>query len=546
VDLLLAFAIAMSITMALIPLLQRFAGRLQVLDTPDARKVHTQPIPRVGGIAMVAGALVPLIVWLRHDPLLAAFMTASLLILAVGVWDDRANLSHRPKFAVQLIAALIMVKWGGVLIHSVTLADRIELPPSGAMALTVLFLVGVTNAINLSDGLDGLAGGTTLLSCCAIALLAWTVGESFVATVAVITAGSLLGFLRYNTYPARIFMGDGGSQFLGFTVAVLTVQLTQGARIPISSALPILLLGLPILDTLTVMAQRLAEGRSPFAADKNHIHHKLLALGFDHHEAVFVIYGLQTVLFMAAWYMRFESDLLILVAFLVFATVVLGSLFVADRGHWRWRHFHAEVPADSGLARGMRWLREPSRLPAWALITSAVGAAAYACNTVFLCRDVPGDVGLLAASVCAALLIARRSAIEYTVGRWIEQIALYVCAVMIVYLDLRFPPPWKPAPWVEAVLFGVLAAAVVLSFRFAPGRRFRITPLDLIVIFVALAMPNLAGALAPSRPLGLSALILLVLFYTTEMLFNHSAATRRTLTSAACVFLAAVAIRSAL
>jgi UDP-GlcNAc:undecaprenyl-phosphate GlcNAc-1-phosphate transferase len=543
VDLLLAFAAAMSITMALIPLLHRFAGRMHVLDAPNPRKVHTSPIPRVGGMAMVAGALIPLLVWLGHDPLLAAYLVAALMLVVVGVWDDRIALSYQPKLAAQVVAALIIIKWGGVLIHSVTLTDRIELPASLAIGLTVLFIVGVTNAINLSDGLDGLAGGTTLLSFCAIALLALTARASFAATVAITIAGSLLGFLRYNTYPARIFMGDGGSQFLGFTVATLSVLLTQGDPAAFSAALPVLLLGLPILDTLTVMVQRVVEGRSPFAADKNHIHHKLLAVGFDHHEAVMVIYALQAALFLAAWYMRFESDVLILAAFSLFAAVVLGGVFAADRLHWHWRQPRQHAAQASLLTHRLRWLREPQRLPLWSLLAGGFGAAAYASSVVFLCRQVPVDVGWLAAAVLVALVLAHSRADVGKAAQWIEQGALYIGVVIIVYLDLRYPAQWKLPPRTEAILFGMLAASVVLSFRITADRRFKLTPLDLIVIFVALALPNLPGSLAAPRSLGLSSLILLVLFYTTEMLFNHSAVARRWLAASAAAMLAIIALR---
>src|SRR5262245_2058133 len=328
----------MTVTTALIPALMRLADRLHVIDVPGPRKVHARPIPRVGGVAMVAGALVPLLFWLEGGPTLQAYLAAALLLLLFGIWDDRVSLGYLSKFVGQIIAAIIVVEWGGVLIHSLTLTDRVELPDQLALPLTVLFLVGITNAINLADGLDGLAGGTTLLSCCAIAMLGMAIGDRFVATVAIVLAGSILGFLRYNTYPARIFMGDGGSQFLGFTVGVIAVLLTQSESAPISAALPLLLLGVPILDTLMVMVQRIAEGRSPFSADRNHIHYRLLGLGFDHHEAVVVIYLLQAALFLTAWFMRYESDLRIGLAFGAYAVLVLGALFGASRRGWRWRH----------------------------------------------------------------------------------------------------------------------------------------------------------------------------------------------------------------
>lgn len=547
-NLLLAFAVAMSITMALIPLLYRFAGRMHVLDQPQPRKVHTRPIPRIGGIAMAAGVFVPLLVWLRNETLLDAYLVGALLLVVMGVWDDRRDLTPRAKFAAQIAAALCVVVWGGIQIHSVTLTDRVELPGFVSLPLTVLFIVGITNAINLSDGLDGLAGGTTLLGSCGIALLAYSADAGFVATLAVILAGSLLGFLRYNTYPARVFMGDGGSQFLGFTMAVLALLLTQSDDGPISAALPLLLLGLPIVDTLAVMAQRLREGRSPFAPDKNHLHHKLLALGFDHHEAVAAIYGVQALLFVAAWFLRYESDVAILMAFLAFAVATLVALFAAERSGWRWR---GEPPpaasrAVSPLARCMNWLRQQDHLPAWLRLVTGTTAAAYAIWTVATAATVPGDVGTLALSVLCAGLLGLWLSRRFDAGAWIGQAAAYVTVMIVVYLPVRHPGSGMPSPGVTLAVFALLAACIALTFRLDTTRRFRLTPLDLIVIFAALALPNLPGSLAQGRSLGVAALSLVVLFYTVEMHVGHSTATRRVVHALTAVLLAAIAWRGLL
>lgn len=544
-NLLFAFAAAMSITMALIPLLHRFAGRLHVLDQPHARKVHSAPMPRVGGIAMAAGSLVPLLIWLRDEPLLGAYLSGALLLLIVGVWDDRVELPYRPKLLAQLAAALIVVLWGGAQIHSVTTIERFELPPFIAIPLSVLFIVGVTNAINLSDGLDGLAGGTTLLCCFALALLAYASQLTFIATVAIIIAGSILGFLRYNTHPARVFMGDGGSQFLGFTVATLAVLLTQDSRVTVSAALPLLLLGLPILDTLTVMVQRMREGRSPFSADKNHIHHRLLALGFDHHEAVIVIYGVQALLFLLAWYLRYESDVVIVFVYAGFAAAALGALFAADRTGWRWRQpVAASSEPVSAIARRISWLREPGRLPLWSMLMGAVGVATYCALVVTFSSEIPSDIGTLAIGMLTVLLLVGLTRSAAQLGSWIAQAVLYVAVVMVVYLDLRHPVPWQMPAHLEAVAFGLLALCVAVAFHSNAQRRFKLTPLDLIVIFMALALPNLPGSLGAQRSLGLSALILLVLFYTVEMLFNHSHRTRVLLVAASCLMLLTVALRA--
>jgi UDP-GlcNAc:undecaprenyl-phosphate GlcNAc-1-phosphate transferase len=520
-DLLLAFVLAMSVTVALIPLLARFAGRLQVLDAPNPRKVHSTPIPRVGGIAMFAGALVPMLYWLRDDPRLPAFVAAALLLVAVGVWDDRRELSHVPKFVGQLAAAVLVMLFGGVLVHSVMLGERVELSPLVAVPLTLVFLVGVTNAINLADGLDGLAGGTTLLSCCALALLGLTIDERFVATISVIVAGSILGFLRFNTYPARVFMGDGGSQFLGFTGAVLAILVTQSGPAALSTALPLLILGLPIIDTLAVMLQRISEGRSPFAADKNHIHHRLLTLGFEHFEAVFVIYLLQAMLFVAGWYLRYESDITILLTFAVFALAVLGALHAAARSGWRWRSVQVEPGVADAAAGPARWWMPLRRwLPQVSLTVAGTMASLFVLRTAWVAAPISSDIGWLAAIFAAALCIAAVPPISARMPPWWLHGALYVGAVVVVYLDVNAVQPLPV--YIELAGLALLVGSVLLSFRLTQQRRFRLTPLDFLVVFIALALPNLPGSAATPRDLGFAAIKLIVLFYGIELLLTHS------------------------
>ncbi len=350
-DLLFAFVIAMVVTMALIPPLARAAGRLHVLDDPESRKVHSQPIPRVGGIAMVAGTALPLCLWLPMDRTVLAYLLAVIVLLVFGVWDDRVNLGALTKLSGQLIAVLIVILVGHVSIDSMMLSERVALPHWLSFGLTMLFLLGITNAINLSDGLDGLAGGTTLLCCAALALLGAKWDVRFVETVGIVLMGAILGFLRFNTHPARIFMGDAGSQFLGFSVGVLSILLTKQAATPLSTAMPLLLIGLPVLDTLIVMVLRLHAGRSPFAADRNHFHHRLLYLGFDQYEVVTAVYSVQCLLLLLAWQLRYENDLLILASFVGFAVLFTGGLMRLERLGWRWRVAGTASYHSSPLAR---------------------------------------------------------------------------------------------------------------------------------------------------------------------------------------------------
>jgi len=223
------------------------------------------------------------------------------IIVLVGLIDDLKTLGYKAKFAGQIAAAIVVVIYG-IKIKSLGafLPDYMVLPDWIAIPFTVFVIVGVTNAVNLADGLDGLAGGICLLSLCCIAYLGYMDGEQGLAIMSIALAGAIFGFLRFNTYPADLFMGDTGSQFLGFSIVTFSLSLTQDST-PLSPVLPLIIVGFVVLDTLAVMAERIAEGRSVFSADKNHFHHKLMRLGFSHTESVLTIYIIQTVLVVSAY-----------------------------------------------------------------------------------------------------------------------------------------------------------------------------------------------------------------------------------------------------
>jgi UDP-GlcNAc:undecaprenyl-phosphate GlcNAc-1-phosphate transferase len=463
------------------------------------------------------------------------------------VWDDRVTLGAGTKFAGQALAALVVMIWGDVSISSLTMSERTMLPVWLAQPLTLLFLVGVTNAINLADGLDGLAGGTTLLSLCVLAMLALSTASGFESATAIIVIGAVLGFLRFNTYPARVFMGDGGSQILGFSVAVLSILLTQHEA-TLSSALPLLLLGLPLIDTLMVMSQRLLERRSPFKADRNHTHHRLLQLGFDHYEAVVTIYLLQAALFVTAWFMRYESDLLIAAVFMAIAALLIGTQQLALHRGWRWR---AAPPGTgrvaSALGRRLVWLRAPERLPQWALWAIAAAGAMFLAQVALRAPPAAADIRALTAILASVLAVSLLWRVRHDSGGWLEPGVMYVAAALAVYLDVQRADHSTLRIGYQVAIFGVLILAVIVRLRLSTERRFRVTPLDVLVIFVALTVPNLPGTFASPRSLGLGIAQLVTLFYAMETLFaGLGPQTRRWPALGVLAFLLACIIRSAL
>ena len=339
------------------------------------------------------------------------------------------------------------------------------------------------------------------------------------AALALTFAGAVLGFLRFNTFPASVFMGDAGSQLLGFAVGVLSLRATQSGTTAVSAATPILLLALPILDTLSVMVQRISEGRSPFSADKNHIHHKLLSFGFDHHEAVMVIYAIQADLFLLAYWMRYESDLAILGVVTLFFVTAIWVLQIAARHRWRFR-----APKDarrhSPLTRFVTALLEPQYLPRWSYLAVAIALGVYAALVMVETARLSSDVRWLLIALLAVTIVWL-TILRIRPLSMVEKGALYVTAAILVYLDtviLHDQPVFSIANW-GAIL--TAAAGTMLRLRLSKDRRFELTPLDLIVLFVALVVPSLPGSMGLPHGGALGIAKLVILFYAVEVLVSR-------------------------
>ena len=538
---LMPFVVAMAVAMAWLPLLARLATRWRIVDEPGVRKVHATPIPRIGGLAMALGVFAAAAIAIDLQVQDRWFLVAAALLVAFGALDDRLNLDYRIKFAGQLVAVGIVVVLGDVHVRAITLEDRIMLPGWISLPLTVLFLVGITNAINLADGLDGLAGGTTFLCLCAVAVLSSFEDHNASTALCLAFAGAILGFLRYNTYPATVFMGDAGSQLLGFTVGVLSIRATQNLTSQVSAAIPILLLAIPILDTLSVMVQRIGEGRSPFSADKNHIHHKLLALGFGHHEAVMVIYTLQASLIVAAYLLRFESDITILAFVSAFFVTSITVLQMSARFGWRLRRASGAA-AESAYSRIVTAIQKSQLVPQLAYQTIVFGIAGYAAlivvGTAAISSDVLALVIALFALSVGLMVILRAGPLSV-----VEKGALYVTATVLVYLDVMVLPADRPTSILTWIAVSIAAVATAVRLRLQNDRRFQITPLDLIVLFIALVVPSLSGTFKLPHGGALIIAKLLILFYAIEVLVSRAEGRAVWVRVAVVSILAALTIR---
>ena len=567
---LFGFILAMSVTMVLIPLLMRWAVPLGILDMPGARKQHSLPVPRVGGIAMVAGLGLGLLLWDSRTRAMQTLGVCIATLLVFGVWDDRKALAAGPKLAGQTLAVLIAMFCSGVTISSLTVAERMPIASWIAWPLTFLFLLGGTNAFNLADGLDGLAGGMGLLCLCGIGLMAFTEGLGAVGAAAVMMAGALIGFLRFNTHPARVFMGDGGSQVLGFCTAFLAMLLTQDPRTPLSTALPLLLLGVPIVDTVMVMIERLAAGVSPFRADRRHIHHRLLALGFAHREAVSILYLLQGALLVTAWLVRYDSDLLVALYFVGFAALIVAPLRLAMHCGWRVRRatpctpaaspsLHEAIgPADADTEYTRAQVPyEPRAELARSLPLQSVGGwvlaaalFAYAMRVLILGARPSHDVQVLALSLAGILMAGLALRWRRADAAWTDRVALYCCAALAIFSNKHGLPSMLHTGGVYAgdpqlfdwALYLVLALAMIACIRSSGERAFKLTPLDVLVLLMVVTLPNLPDAAGTLRSLGPTIAEMVLLFYSLEALSLVAASRWRWLSGISAMFLIGLAL----
>lgn len=512
----LVFLIALLLSVVLVPLLMKHAQRFGFIDAPDPRKVHIAPIPRIGGLSMVVGSVVPILFWLDVDTQILAFLGGVLIITIFGVWDDRTDLDYRLKFAGQIAAAVLVTVVGDVVIRNIPFGPAGGLPDFVAMPLTVLFLVGITNAVNLADGLDGLASGVALLSAGVIALLAYLAGGDALLLIALAVSGSICGFLRYNTHPASVFMGDTGSQFLGYTLGFMVVLLTQNVNPAVSPMLLVLILGLPILDTVSVMIQRKYAGRSLFSADRNHLHHKLLASGLHHYEAVASIYILQGLFVGAALFLRYESD--IVLAGIYLAACIAVVLFIQSV---RYVRLNLARPASGyRFDRVLQVIRRHVIFQEGPLVFLMLALPAFLLGGALGAPNIPRDFGVLAA--IAFILLAVRLILGYKAWFLLLRLLIFVSIAFVTYL-FEMGSPSEPDDLlrnIEFVYFGLLAVAVVLVVRYRLGSTFKITPMDFLVILAMLSIGVIPEDIRENYHLVPVIVKLVMLFYGAELILK--------------------------
>ena len=345
------------ISFALTPFVKHLATWFGAIDVPkDNRRMHKVPIPRMGGLAIFMGFLLASLIFCPElDREIQSILLGAVIIVILGVFDDKYTLGAKLKLVVQILAASIVVFYGDLRI------DRLTNPfgnslysywDFGVLAypITIIWIVAITNAVNFIDGLDGLACGVSFISSLNLLVITLLVSDAKVSIIMAALAGACLGFVPFNFNPAKIFMGDTGSTFLGFMLATVSIQGLFKAHTVISFIVPFLLLGLPIFDICFAIIRRVASGRSPMEADRGHFHHRLIDMGFSQKQSVAIAYVLTGILGLAA--------VLLTVSGAMRTLILLGSFFVVGaigmnvimngmpRANF-WHHVkHGSIPPD--------------------------------------------------------------------------------------------------------------------------------------------------------------------------------------------------------
>lgn len=323
---LLSFIIALAVAYGLTPYVVKFAKRAGAMDAPDARKVHTTPIPRMGGLAIYAGFILAVLATVQLSREITGMLVGGTLILLIGMVDDVRPVPAKVKLLGQIAAAAVLT-WFDVRIEWLTNPFGTELIYFEYLSvpLTIFWIVSMTNVLNLIDGLDGLAAGVATIASVTIMLVALQQNVWLIAVLVAALGGAALGFLQHNFNPARIFMGDTGSLFLGYMLGAISILGAVKSAAVIALVVPMVALGLPIMDTAFAIIRRYISGQPIFKPDRGHLHHRLLDMGLTHKQTVLLMYIISGCLGMSAIALTEVNRF-------IGAAIILGILGVAIFG----------------------------------------------------------------------------------------------------------------------------------------------------------------------------------------------------------------------
>lgn len=339
--------LAAAITLVLTPVVAELARRMGALDAPSARKIHSEPTPRLGGIAIYFGVIIPSLLFLSPEGTMRGILVGASLITLVGVLDDVRGTKPFLKLGLQVVVAGILVLYGVRL-------ETVTLPGVGILVLgwvavpfSLIWVVAIMNIVNFIDGMDGLAAGVCAISSVTFAIIAISLGRIDIGVLAAITAGATTGFLYHNFHPASIFMGDSGSMLLGFLLAAISLQGFLKGVAAVALVIPLLVLGIPIFDTGFAILRRIKNRQPIYVADRGHLHHRFANLGYSQRQTVVILYSWSGLMSVVALCKQFAPVWVTAVAATV--AVIVSALLAYKLEILRWRKLTGRWPApESG------------------------------------------------------------------------------------------------------------------------------------------------------------------------------------------------------
>jgi UDP-GlcNAc:undecaprenyl-phosphate GlcNAc-1-phosphate transferase len=535
--------LSLLITITLVPVLKLFALRYKAVDMPNSRKVHKSPVPRIGGVAMAMGAVVPIMLWAPGDRFVASVLLGAAVLVVFGFVDDLKEMSYRGKLLGQIIAAAIVVGYGGLTIDFAgdLLPEGVVITQWLSVPLTLLAIVGVTNAINLADGLDGLAGGISMMIFICLGVVAFRNDFTAIALLSVAVIGAILGFLCFNSHPANIFMGDAGSQLLGFLAVSLALYISQASE-PLSRSFPLLLLGFPILDTLTVMTERIRKGVSPFKADKNHFHHKLMRLGASHAGAVVVIYTLQFAMVISAFLLRFYSEWIIIMAYLLFCCAAILAL---DNPVFHHLALWLSTLFGQFINRHLRVIQKRSLVIKTCYGILELSAPLVVFVSCLTLANIPAYVGGVAFVLLAGLLIVWIVYKKWLLGMlWVALFLMIPYLVPMAHIQLSDLAS-SSTQYGYHLTFGMLALLAVMTLKYTRRTKgFKVNPFDFLVIFISFLIACIPEIRNTVQDVSLITTKILALFFAFEVLIGESRGRVNKLNFFMMISLATVVVKS--
>lgn len=333
ISIIITIATAFIVSFAATPIVRSFAEKVGAIDIPsDERRVHDHPIPRMGGLAIFLGFLVGVLLFTNITGQIKGVLLGSIIIVITGAVDDIVSLKAWVKLLLQILAACLPIIYGvriEILMNPVFWSEAEYLILGNwAVPITILWIVGITNSVNLIDGLDGLAVGVSTISSITMLVIALLVADSNVAIILAALVGACVGFMPYNMNPAKIFMGDTGSLLLGYILATVSILGLFKFYAVISFAVPLLALAVPLFDTISSFFRRLFKAQNPFHADRGHLHHRLLDIGLSQKQAVAILYSISAILGLAAVLITTSGELRALILIIAFFLCVCIWLFI--------------------------------------------------------------------------------------------------------------------------------------------------------------------------------------------------------------------------